>query len=278
MKRTTIALSLLLAVGLFAGCNKGKDKFFGERTLQDGTKTAERVERRNGTKQFNVEWLKDGTVKMERVETSDGATQFDTTYLPDGTYTMRRVVLPNGEQDFDVNKHPDGTVNIVRAEFPDFKNQYDVTLLPNGTRTVGSTTDPRYTNSRDSCYLDADLNYVKRHYGHGEEHRREVADNLSEVAKLHLGPHVVRVSAEGENNNYLVLTASPEDEKSLKSFGAEFETKRDRAKLCAYGFDEVQYHIRQDGNERLLKKVRVDFPSADEAEHYLYQTTGAVPE
>jgi hypothetical protein len=67
MKRAIITVSLVLVVGLSAGCNRAKDKVLP-----------------NGTKVFGERTLKDGTVKTDRIELADAGKQFDVTSTPKG--------------------------------------------------------------------------------------------------------------------------------------------------------------------------------------------------
>lgn len=173
MKGTIIAVSLLLAAGMSTGCSRPKDevlpdgtKLFGERTLWNGTKKAERRELPNGQKDFDVTWLKDGTQKIGRVEDPDGEKDFDLTVLPDGTLKTGRVEYQDGQKQFDVTSlhgkmskigHsefsdgekrfdltflPDGTEKMGRVELPNGEKHFDVTGLPDGTQIVGRATKP----------------------------------------------------------------------------------------------------------------------------------------
>lgn len=140
MKRTVIAVSLLLSIWLLTGCGKDEvlpngTKMFGERILKDGTKTIKRIEMVNGEKQFEVIHLPNGVHKAERVELGNGTKMFGVTMLADGTTKAQRVELANGEKDFDTDSL-DGTVKIARVEFPDGKKQFEVTQLSDGTRIV----------------------------------------------------------------------------------------------------------------------------------------------
>jgi len=145
MKRTSIAIILLLAVGMSTGCNKGKDevlpdgtKLFGVRTLWwGGTKKAERRELPNGQKDFDVTWLKDGTQKIKRIEFGAGEKYFDVTALPNGTIKKVRYESPDGERHFDLTTLPDGTEKVGRVEFSDGQKNFDETTFPDGTEKIG---------------------------------------------------------------------------------------------------------------------------------------------
>lgn len=144
MKKMTIAVSFLLVAGLLTGCNRAKDrvlpdgtKIFGERTLKDGTRTAERVEQATGEKDFNVAFLQDGSKKVGRVEYSDGEKQFDVTRFADGSTRAGRVECSDGRKIFNETWLRDGTVRAERIELPDGDKQFDVILVaaqpPDGT-------------------------------------------------------------------------------------------------------------------------------------------------
>ena len=146
MKRTIVAVSLLLIAGMAVGCNKGKDhvdsqevKVFGEHTLANGTRKVERREFSSGEKDFDVAYLPDGTIKIGRAEYPNGEKQYYVTQLPDGTENMD-VEFPNGEKDFDVTLLKDKTAKIERIEFPDGRQQFNVTRLPDGTIQIARAT------------------------------------------------------------------------------------------------------------------------------------------
>lgn len=167
MKRTIIAVSLLLVAGMLTGCNKGKDevlpdgtKMFGDLTHQDGTRTLSRIEFPDGTKQFDVTKLPDGSEKIGRIEFPngekafdaavlpnglinkigrdefDGQKQFDKTRLPDHTERIGHTEFPDGEKDFDVVLLQDHTAKIGRVEFANGEKRFNVTRLPDGTEKV----------------------------------------------------------------------------------------------------------------------------------------------
>jgi len=100
MKRISVAVLLLLAVGLSTGCSKD-------------------YVNSQGIKVFGQHTQMNGTVKVVRLEFPDGSKEFDITKFPDGTQKAARVELPNGEKRFDVTRLPDGTKNIARATYPD---------------------------------------------------------------------------------------------------------------------------------------------------------------
>jgi len=103
MRRMTITVAVLLAIGLSTGCNKGKDYVSPD-----------------GTKVFGERTLKDGTLMAKRVEFADGEKKFDVTQRPDGTEQAARVEYPNGEKDFDVTwRAQDETKNVAHATYPD---------------------------------------------------------------------------------------------------------------------------------------------------------------
>ena len=140
MKRTSLVVLLVVAVVLLNGYSTGQDrqlpdgtKYFGERTLDDGTKTILRVEFPNGLKQFDVTVLPDRTVKLGRVESPDGTKNFDATMFPDGTIKIGRIEMSNNEKQFDVTRLPEDTVKYGRVEFPDGTKSFNVTRLPDGT-------------------------------------------------------------------------------------------------------------------------------------------------
>jgi hypothetical protein len=139
MRRMIIAGLLLLAVAV--GCEsrvrdrKLQDgtKYFGERTLKDGSQKIARVELPNGDKLFDATNLPDGTQKAVRAERADGRTGFDETILPDGTVKIARTERPDGSKVFDVTTFPNGTVKIARVEFPNGGKSFDSTRLPDHT-------------------------------------------------------------------------------------------------------------------------------------------------
>lgn len=172
MKRTTLAVLLLLVVGACAGCSKEKSevmsdgsKWFGKRVLTDGTQTAKRIEYPSGQKDFDEILHPGGTHQIARVETPDGRKEFDVTVFPDGTIKAGRVEwphhvmwfdvafppdgtkkiaraeLPNGEKNFDVTVAKDGTAQIKRLKYPDGKEEANVTLRPDGTRVFYTAGD-----------------------------------------------------------------------------------------------------------------------------------------
>jgi hypothetical protein len=170
MKRTIIVVSLLLAVGLSIGCNRAKDevlpdgtKLFGERTLKDGTRTAERKEFPNGRKDFNQTWLTNGGGKADRIELPDGEKQFDVTWLPDGTEKIGRVEHPNGEKYFDITHLPDGTEIVGRATKADGTEIPTFSTVQNDQQgyadvkwdTAISDLDPSATGESASCFLSS---------------------------------------------------------------------------------------------------------------------------
>lgn len=148
--------------------------------------------------------------------------------------------------------------------------------------TAGTSSQPENATAQsgvyfDMCALQALVNNARRKGGGTAEDRKGVAERITKVADNHLGPGVVFVSAAGDKSNYLLLAAAPGNEKSLRFFGAKVvETRKDRAELCADGFDEIQFIVRYDDgmNQRLVKRVRLDF---NETERYMSQTTGARP-
>lgn len=149
MKRTIIAVSLLLAAGMSVGCSRARDevlpdgtKYFGERTLWGGTKKAERLESPDGEKEFDVTWLKDGSVKIGRIECQDGEKDFGVTDLPDGTERTVRVEFSDGQKNFDETELPNGTQKIGRVEKPDGEKNFDETILPDGTEKIGRVEFP----------------------------------------------------------------------------------------------------------------------------------------
>ena len=138
-------------------------------------------------------------------------------------------------------------------------------------------TNATVQNYIGDCALYANLSAARRKGGGNAEDRKGVARRIMEVADNHFGPGVVFASAAGAENNYLLLAAAPENERSLRFFGAKnVQTIRDRAQLCADGFDQVQLIVRNDDgvNQRLVKRVVLDY---DEAKRYMSQTTGARP-
>ena len=144
MKRTIIALSLLVAVGLSTGCNKAKDEVlpdgtgvFGERTLKDGTKTIVRVQQPNGRKDFDVTILPDRTQKIGHSEFPNGGKSFDVTILPDGTVKTGREEHPDWSKGFDVTLLPDGTKKVGRTEFLNGEKDFDLVILPGGKEKAG---------------------------------------------------------------------------------------------------------------------------------------------
>jgi hypothetical protein len=167
MKRIRIAVSLLLVVALFTGCDRAKNevlpdgtKVFGERILKDGTKRIEQVEFPsgqkqldktilpdgtekdacdefpNGEKRFEVTVFRDGTQKVGRIEFPDGEKHFDVTILPDKTEKDARIEHPSGQKFFDVTVLADGTVKKGLVEFPDGAKQFDVTTTPDHIQKV----------------------------------------------------------------------------------------------------------------------------------------------
>jgi hypothetical protein len=139
----------MVVVGLLNGCNSAHDrqlpdgtKYFGERTLKDGTKTSLRVEFPDGHKAFDVTHLPDGTEKSGRVEFPGGQKSFDVTHLPDGTEKSGRVEYTNGNKYFNVTFLPDGSRKFERVEDPNGNKIFDMTLLPNGTQKYGRVEKP----------------------------------------------------------------------------------------------------------------------------------------
>lgn len=100
MKRTTIAVSLLLLVGL-AGCGKVQPdgtKVFGQTTV---------------TTEYGVER------RSERIEFPDRQKQFGVTLFDDGSRGADRVELPNGEIQSKVSWNKDGTLEwLEQADYP----------------------------------------------------------------------------------------------------------------------------------------------------------------
>jgi hypothetical protein len=240
MKRTIIAVSLLLAVGV--GCDRGQDrqlpdgtKLFGERTLKDGTRTAkrkefpdgrkifneawlkdgtataERVEFPDGHKDFNETWLEDGTVKAGRSESPDGGKLFNDTWLKDGTSTAERVESPNGEKDFDVTWLKDGTKKFGRLELPNGKKLFDVTLLPDGTQTAERLESPNGEKQFDVTWLKDDTKKVGRIESPDGKKQFDVTIAPSTVALLDSDPGwIAYVRKENGDRESVLREFSPE--------------------------------------------------------------------
>jgi hypothetical protein len=151
MKRTIIAVALLLAAGLSSGCNKGKDwvspdgtKMFGDLTLQDGTRTLSRIEFPDGTKHFDVTTLPDGSAKIGRIEFPNGEKDFDAIVVPpDGSIIkVGRDEFPDGQKQFNKTRFPDGTQKIERVELPSGEKHFDVTISADDVASVGHREQP----------------------------------------------------------------------------------------------------------------------------------------
>jgi len=134
---------------------------FGEHTLPDGTKKAERIEYPDGQKQFDVTWLQDGIVKADRIEFPDGQKEFDTIRLPDGTEKVALRESRVGEKQFDTTELPDGTETAGRLEFPDGEKDFDTTMLRDGTYQKGRVEFPDGTKWFDVTKLQDGSEKVK---------------------------------------------------------------------------------------------------------------------
>jgi len=180
MKRIIIAVALLLAAEMLTGCNRAKDevmpdgtKLFGERTLWNGTKTAERREWPNGEKDFDVTLLPDGTQKIGRGEFPNGLKHFDVTKLPDRTQKIGRAEYPDGEKAFDVTGLPDGTIKVGRDEHPNGQKAFDVTIFPDGTQKVGRAEYPDGEKQFDVTKLpDGTIKVGRVEHTNGEKQQR----------------------------------------------------------------------------------------------------------
>lgn len=156
MKRCNIVGLLLFAVGV--GCDRPDVKsdgsrWFGEQTLNDGTKKAKRIEFRDGQKDFDETFSPDGTRKIGRVELSNGGKFFEENIFPDGTRKIVRAELPSGAKSFDVTLLPDGTKKIQHEEFPNGEKAFGVTVLPDGTSRVARVEEPSGENQFDVTQL-----------------------------------------------------------------------------------------------------------------------------
>lgn len=176
MKRTSIAVLILLVVGVSIGCNRdsGKDyvdafgnKVFGEHTLKNarsGSKRTERIEYPDGVKLFDVTDIPFDDTKAARMELPTGEKRFEVTGLSSSEQKAARVELPNGEKRFEVT-FLDDTVKAARIELPNGEKQFAVTIFPDGTKNLGRTTKSDGTEIKFSNLQNDQQGYADVKWG-----------------------------------------------------------------------------------------------------------------
>jgi hypothetical protein len=95
------------------------------------------------------------------------------------------------------------------------------------------------------------------------------AERLSKISNIY-------ASAQGDSNEYLLFSTSPENIDDLRQLYADMTAKPSiRANLCMKGFFEVQFIVRDAHmNQKLVAKFQTNI---SEALHYLQQQYGATP-
>jgi hypothetical protein len=155
------------------------------------------------------------------------------------------------------------------APTPDLPNSQSreshTVTTPAESEAAQAQPSPKFTN----CY---DNSFLRTAYKETSETRQQFA--LGAAEKLEASG--IYVSARGEDNKYLLMVATPDNEDALRQFAAGMESNVSaHANFCVQGFAEVQFIIRDANmNQKLIQKFQTNF---SQSWQYLLQHGGATP-